>query len=80
VLDEDGSGEIDAEELREVMAKISTDISQQEINELMKIADKDNSGSIDQEEFFIAMRNKSSKVSKIIREIKKYAKSIVDLK
>jgi len=35
----------------------------------MSIADKDNSGSIDQDEFVLAMKSKSPKISKIIREI-----------
>ena len=43
----------------------------------MKVADADNSGHINQEEFLIAMKNKSSKVSKIIREIKNHAKDIL---
>ena len=60
------------------MKTISSDITQEEINEMMKIADTDNSGSIDQDEFFEAMRSKSCKVSKIIREIRKYAKEIID--
>ena len=47
---------------------------------MMKIADKDLGGTIDQGEFLVAMKNKSSKVSKIIREIKKYAKGIIDAK
>ena len=59
------------------MNKISCDISPAEIENLMKIADKDNSGSIDQMEFLKAMKNSSSKVSKIIKEIKLYAKDII---
>jgi len=46
----------------------------------MKIADKDKGGTIDQGEFLIAMKNKSSKVSKIIREITKYVKEMIDSK
>jgi len=60
------------------MTSISSDISKEQIDELMKLADKDDSGSIDQEEFLYAMKNTSSKISAIIREIKKYAKTIID--
>jgi len=44
------------------------------------MADKDNSGAIDQEEFLFAMRSKSNKNSKTIREIKKHAKILVEKK
>ena len=43
----------------------------------MALADKDGSGSIDQDEFVRAMCNRSKKTSRIIREIKKYAKALV---
>ena len=80
VFDEDNSGEIDAEELRAIMSNISTDITQEQIDELMKVADKDDSGFIDQAEFLMAMKSRSSKTSLIIRQIKAYAKSIIDQK
>jgi len=46
----------------------------------MNIADKNKGGTIDQREFLIAMKNRSTKISKIIRDIKKYAKDIIDKK
>ena len=62
------------------MSNISTDITQEQIDELMKVADKDDSGFIDQAEFLMAMKSRSSKTSLIIRQIKAYAKSIIDQK
>jgi len=44
------------------------------------MADKDNSGTIDQEEFLLALKNKSTKISRIIRDIRKYSHSIIDKK
>ena len=80
VLDQDASGEIDSEELKEIMSKISSGITDEQINELISLVDKDGSGSIDCDEFLVAMRSKSAGISKIIKQIKRYAKDIVDKK
>ncbi|KAK5078157.1 Mitochondrial group I intron splicing factor ccm1 [Lithohypha guttulata] len=51
VFDKDGSGTISAKELRAVMKSLGEDLTDDEIDEMIKEADKDNSGSIDYEEF-----------------------------
>lgn len=47
VFDKDGSGTISAKELRAVMKSLGEDLTDAEIDEMIKEADKDNSGSID---------------------------------
>ena len=51
LVDTDGSGEIDEDELEELFALVGVDVSPEEISEVMREADADGSGEIDREEF-----------------------------
>lgn len=47
VFDQDGSGTISADELRQVMKSLGEDLTDREIDEMIAEADKDRNGSID---------------------------------
>lgn len=47
IFDKDGSGTINADELRQVMKALGEDLSSTEIDEMIKEADKNGDGSID---------------------------------
>ena len=47
VFDKDGSGTISANELRAVMKSLGEDLTDAEIDDMIREADKDNSGTID---------------------------------
>lgn len=47
VFDKDGSGTISASELRAVMKSLGEDLTDAEIDEMIREADKDNNGTID---------------------------------
>ncbi|KAL9125382.1 MAG: hypothetical protein Q9217_005405 [Psora testacea] len=47
VFDKDGNGTISAEELRNLMKSIGEDLTDQDIEEMVKEADKDGDGNID---------------------------------
>lgn len=47
VFDRDGSGTISADEMRQVMKNLGENLTDQEIDEMIAIADKDNNGTID---------------------------------
>jgi hypothetical protein len=47
VFDRDGSGTISAQEMREVMKNLGENLTDQEIDEMIAVADKDNNGTID---------------------------------
>jgi len=47
VFDKDGSGTISASELRDVMKSLGENLTDAEIEEMIREADKDNSGTID---------------------------------
>lgn len=47
IFDRDGSGTINADELRQVMKALGEDLSDAEIDEMIKEADKNGDGSID---------------------------------
>ncbi|KAK5089441.1 Mitochondrial group I intron splicing factor ccm1 [Exophiala xenobiotica] len=51
VFDKDGSGTISASELRDVMKSLGENLTDAEIDEMIREADKDNNGTIDYEEF-----------------------------
>jgi len=47
IFDKDGSGTINADELRQVMKALGEDLNEAEIDEMIREADKDGDGSID---------------------------------
>ena len=47
VFDKDGSGTISADELRQVMKSLGENLTDEEIDEMIREADKDNNGTID---------------------------------
>ena len=47
VFDRDGNGTISADELRHLMKSIGEDLTDQDIDEMIKEADKDGDGNID---------------------------------
>jgi len=51
VFDKDGSGTISADELRQVMKSLGENLTDDEIDEMIREADKDRNGTIDYEEF-----------------------------
>jgi len=59
VFDKDGSGTISASELRDVMKSLGENLSDAEIDEMIREADKDNNGTIDCEfcAYFMARRS-----------------------
>ena len=61
VFDKDGSGTIDAEEVRHVLHNLGEKLSDKEVGELMKEADIDGNGEIDYEEFITLMHSISVK-------------------
>lgn len=58
VFDTDGDGYITKEELRQVMQQLDPDMSDKDIDDMMKEADVDNNGKIDFEEFKRMMADK----------------------
>ena len=50
-FDRDGSGSIEAKELKEVMKKCGSNLSDAEVTRLVQIIDKDGSGTVSYEEF-----------------------------
>lgn len=50
-FDKDGSGQVDAKELKEVMNKCGSNLSDQEVARLVQLIDKDGSGTVSYEEF-----------------------------
>ncbi len=63
VFDKDGSGTIDVEELRHVMKSIGENLSDDEIEEMLKEADKDGNGSIDCKSLSASLRFRTFVVS-----------------
>ncbi|GAM37849.1 calmodulin [Talaromyces pinophilus] len=51
VFDQDGSGTISADEMRRVMKSIGEELTDAEIDEMIKEADTDGNGTIDYQEF-----------------------------
>ncbi|KAL4797618.1 hypothetical protein BDV19DRAFT_358393 [Aspergillus venezuelensis] len=51
VFDQDGSGTISADELRRVLTSIGDNVSDADVEEMLKLADVNGDGTIDYEEF-----------------------------
>jgi calmodulin len=47
VFDKDGSGTISSDELRNVLKSLGEDLSDEELDEMIKLADRNGDGSID---------------------------------
>lgn len=58
VFDRDGNGTLSPQELKAVMAVVGEELSDQDIEELVKQADLDNDGNVSYEEFVILMLSK----------------------
>ncbi|KAF8859290.1 BC4, calmodulin [Acephala macrosclerotiorum] len=58
VFDKDNDGVISAAELRDVMASIGENLTDAEVDEVMKEVDQDGNGSIDFEEFLQVLNRK----------------------
>ena len=62
IFDEDGSGEIDAEEFKHVLENLGCNFSPWEIDEMLKAADADGNGKVSEEEFVAVMQSKRKKL------------------
>ena len=58
MFDVDGSGAIDAKELKQVMQNLGMNPTEEEVNRMMQEADEDDSGEIEFKEFAILMGKK----------------------
>ena len=58
MFDVDGSGAIDAKELKQVMQNLGMNPTEEEVNRMMQEADEDDSGEIEFAEFAILMGKK----------------------
>lgn len=58
LFDQDGSGAISIDELKEVMKKLGNDTSQSDLQSMVNEIDKNGDGEIDFNEFIILMSNK----------------------
>lgn len=47
VFDKDGSGTISRDEIHQVMLSLGERLTEEEINEMLEVADKDGNGTID---------------------------------
>jgi len=57
-FDKDGGGSIDAKELKDLMASVGQNPTEDELNEMIRIADADGTGDIDFAEFVTLMAHK----------------------
>jgi len=72
LFDKDGSGEIDKKELKSVFKELGKNVSEEETNRLMEMADEDNSGTLNYEEFIIAiLKTEETSLSKDKSQSKK---------
>lgn len=67
VFDRDGSGTISAEELRNVMKSLGENLTDDQIDEMIREADKDGDGSIDCEFLFSLHRNSFQCITVLLR-------------
>jgi calmodulin len=54
-LDKDGNGVISAQELREVLAALGDQLSDEDVNEIIRDVDTDGDGQVNYEEFLAHM-------------------------
>ena len=61
MFDKDGSGEIDKKELKGVFKELGKNLSEEETQRLIEMADKDKSGTLNYEEFIEALMTTEGK-------------------
>ena len=54
-FDKDGNGKLDRDELTQLMKTVNSDVTQQEVDQMIQHADCDNDGTISFEEFKLQM-------------------------
>ena len=54
-MDKDGDGNISAEDLKHVMKQLGVNLSAEDVDEMIKVADKNGSGKVNLEEFLSVM-------------------------
>ena len=54
-MDKDGDGSISADDLKQVMSQLGVNLSKEDIEEMIKVADKSGSGKVNLEEFLSIM-------------------------
>lgn len=64
-FDKDGGGSIDAAELKDLMASVGNVPTDEEVQEMVRIADADGSGSIDFPEFVTLMAHKMAETESL---------------
>ena len=76
LIDTDGSGYLDHDELKELFSQLGFEASKEEIDAMIEKADKDNNGEVDFEEFLSAL-SEDSEIMNIEKlcdiEFKKYS-------
>ena len=60
-MDADGSGALEPEELRQVLAKMGTKLNDRKLARLMREIDRDGDGSVDLDEFRLWWKQQSEK-------------------
>eukprot|EP01065_Artemidia_motanka_P027447 TRINITY_DN32650_c0_g1_i1.p1 TRINITY_DN32650_c0_g1~~TRINITY_DN32650_c0_g1_i1.p1 ORF type:complete len:282 (+),score=95.94 TRINITY_DN32650_c0_g1_i1:79-846(+) len=69
-FDKDGSGSIDVSELREVFRAFGQEMTEAELDNMMKDVDDDGSGEIEFEEFLMLMVNTFGEIASTEREVR----------
>ena len=54
-MDTDGDGNISADDLKHVMGKLGINLSKEDLEEMIKVADKNGSGKVNLDEFLNVM-------------------------
>ena len=54
-MDTDGDGNISADDLQQVMSQLGVNLSKEDLEEMIKVADKNGSGKVNLEEFLSIM-------------------------
>jgi Ca2+-binding EF-hand superfamily protein len=72
-FDQDHSGSIDAEELKNCLKCLGENVVDEEVNDMIAAMDKDNSGTIDYREFLSEMKKRYEK-----RDVEKELKAVYE--
>jgi len=79
LFDADGSGMIDANELKEAMRALGFEVTKKQVDEMIEEVDQDGSGTIDLDEFIFMMKKKLLEERNIEEEIEKTFKYFVEI-